>query len=49
MSNVKCSPKEQSLSAPVMSYHKNHNFDIETIEKWLEIEFIKSDNVNQQV
>ena len=42
-------PKEQSLSAPVMSYYKNHNFDIETIKKCLEIEFMKSDNVNQQV
>ena len=23
-------PKEQALSAPVMSYYKNHNFNIET-------------------
>ena len=32
-----------------MSYYKNNNFTIETIKKWLEIELIKSDNVNQQV
>ena len=35
-------PKEQSLSAPDMSYFKKHNFNIETIKKWLEIELIKS-------
>ena len=32
-----------------MSYYKNHNFNIETIKKWLEIELIKSANVNRQV
>ena len=32
-----------------MSSYKNHNFNVETIKKWLEIEFIKSDNVNRQV
>ena len=28
---------------------QKHNFNIETIRKWFEIELIKSDNVNQQV
>ena len=28
---------------------QKHNFNIETIKKWFEIELIKLDNVNQQV